>query len=262
MHYVEMPYCPSACRVADMEKHAPLCNNLQYFGQNARPSWLYSRCIFFPVDCSQPRFVWLKYHGPPYQQNIEREDLRRFVTGCPSGGDAAFDCFRECNRQLRDRIIVRHDSNALGNKQPYNQYIMALLGQVAGEYWRRPLLAQSCRFPVDNDLTRWAMGTRTKTSELLIPMDLDTTSLAPMLSFMKRRATSTNDYNLIIAAEDATPRTTIAGNASSKKASPKKTSPQKEKKQSLIEDRSAKGDTETESVVSWRNTPADGWTRK
>jgi len=230
MHCFNMPYCSSACRVADAEKHTPLCSTLQYFGQSARPSWLYSRCIFFPVDYSQPRFVWLKYYGLPCQRHIDREDLRLFVTDVPSGGDATFDCFREGNRQLRDRITVRHDSNALGNKQPYNQCVMALLGQVAGEYWRGPLLAQSYRYRVDDDLHRWPTGDRTEASEVLIPVDLDTASLAPILSFMKWRATSTDDYNLTIATEDATLRATIVGNVSPKKASPKKSSPKKKKK--------------------------------
>jgi hypothetical protein len=217
IHCHNMPYCSSTCRIEDAEKHAPLCRNLQYFGADSRPSGFYSRCIFFPVDSSQPCFVWLKYYGSPQQQHIDREHLRSFVTGVPSGGDAAFDCFREGNRQLRDRIIVRHDSNALGNKQPYNQCVMALLGREAGEYWRGPLLAQSYKYHINDGLYRWTAEDRTEMNEPLIPMDLDTTSLAPILSFMRWRATTTDDYSLSIAADDATLRRTIPKTATSKK---------------------------------------------
>jgi hypothetical protein len=148
----------------------------------------------------------LKYDEPPSQLEIDREYPRSYVTGVPSGGDAAFDYFREDNRQLRNRIVVHHDSNSLGNKQPYNECVMKLLGRVAGEHWRGPLLAQSYKYRIGDDLEAWVTEDRPRGGKPLIPIDLDTTSLALVLSFLNWRSILADDYGLNTDAGTMTPR--------------------------------------------------------
>jgi hypothetical protein len=196
----------------------------------------------------------LKYNGPPGQQEIDREHLRSYVNGVPSDGDAAFDCFREGNRQLLDRITVRHDSNSLGNKQPYNQCVMALLGQAAGEHWRGPLLAQSYKYRINDDLDEWNAEDRPDKGKPLIPMDLDTTSLPAILSFMNWRSTSVDDYNLETNANKATPRKASPETPSRKKASPEN------KRRKPVNTTTAKDEYDTESEFSWTKSSSGGWT--
>jgi hypothetical protein len=250
-----MSYCSSTCRTKDAEKHAPLCSTFLANHTSFRPSQSHYRSIFFPVHTAEPCFVWLKYDGPPDQQEIDREHLRSYVTGIPSGGDATFDCFREGDRQLPDRITVRHDSNYLGNKQPYNQCVMALLGQAAGKHWRGSLLAQSYKYRINDGPDEWSAE-----YEPLIPTDLDTTSLAPILSFMNWRATSVDEYNLDPDANEATRKDTSPKKPSPKKPCPSKASSKNAKRKS-VNKTPVKDEYDTESEVSWTESPSGGWTK-
>jgi hypothetical protein len=196
----------------------------------------------------------LKYDGPPSQLKIDREYLRSYVTGVPSGGDAAFDCFREGNRQLRNRIVVHHDSNSLGNKQPYNQCVIALLGRVARGHWRGPLLTQSYKYRIDDDLEAWVTEDRLKGSKPLIPIDLDTTSLASVLSFLNWRSISADDYGLNTDAGTMTPSKAFP------RTPPKKASP-KSKNRILAQATQIKNENDGEAEVGSKMTPSEGWAK-
>ena len=251
---LNMPYCSRVCRKKDAENHAPLCSTLLGNHTSFRPSPSHYRCIFFPADVTEPRFVWLKYDGPPGQLETDREYLRSYVTGVPSGGDAAFDCFREGNRQLRNRIVVHHDSNSLGNKQPYNECVMELLGRVAGEHWRGPLLAQSYKYRIDDDLEAWVTEDRPRGSKPLIPIDLDTTSLAPVLSFLHWRSISADDYGLNTDAGTMTPSKAFP------RTPPKKASP-KSKNRNPAQATQIKDEYDGETEVCWNMTFSEGWAK-
>lgn len=176
------------------------------------------------------------------------------MSGVPSDGDAAFECFREGNRQLLDRITVRHDSNSLGNKQPYNQCVMAPLGQAAGEHWTGPLLAQSYKYRINDDLDEWNAEDRPEKGKPLIPTDLDTISLPPILSFMDWRATSVDDYNLDTNANKAAP-----GKASPETPSRKKASSEN-KRRKPVNTTTVKDEYDTEIEFSWTKSSSSGWT--
>ncbi|CAO2652125.1 Nn.00g004080.m01.CDS01 [Neocucurbitaria sp. VM-36] len=196
-----MPYCSEACQTADLEKHSTLCTKLPFFTDRTRPSLSHIRCIYFPVAEVQPRFVWLKLHGDPQNMNIDREDLKRYISGCPSGGDMTFDCFRALNRPQNCSITIQHDNNFLGNKQPPNRSVQTLLGEQVASRLRGPLLAHAYKYRIGDGAAEWEAEDRELGVKPLIPLDLRIVALPPILSFLKWRATSTDGYELEVDRE-------------------------------------------------------------
>lgn len=98
---------------------------------------------------------------------------------------------------------------------------MALLGQVAGEHWNGPLLAQSYKYRINDGLDEWTAEDRPDKGRSLIPVALDPTRLAPFFPFMDWRATAVDDYDLDTDASKATPRKASPETPPRNKASPK-----------------------------------------
>ncbi|KAJ4375960.1 hypothetical protein N0V83_001240 [Neocucurbitaria cava] len=134
---------------------------------------------------------------------VNRDDLKRFISGSPSGGDMTFDCFREAKRTLMGRITIEHDNNMMGNKQPPNRALRTLCGDKVADRFRGPLVAHCYKYRMGDegkgwDLEDWGLGFRP-----LIPVDLGMASLPPILSFLKWRATSTDEYELEVEKKGA-----------------------------------------------------------
>lgn len=143
---------------------------------------------------------------------IDRDDLKRFIPADWSlNGDTTFDSFSEVKLPLvgpTSRITIQHDGNFLANKQPPNQAVKTLCGDKVADRWTGPLVAHCYKYRSvigddwdeewDWELEDWGLEFRP-----LIPVDLGTASLQPILSFLKRRATSTDKYELEVEKEGA-----------------------------------------------------------
>jgi hypothetical protein len=198
-----MNYCSKACYKKDAESHAPLCTAYPNFNEQHRPSGKHFRCIWFPVDAMQPRFVWLKHIGLDDSLTPDRDELEKFIPGTPNGGDAAFDCFREGNRYLSHEIVVYHDLKAKGD----NAYMKAMLGKDPGHFsWRGALLAVGFKARI---LELWSDDEPRRVERRkkeVIPVDLDIVSLPPIQSFLNWRARSIGNYSLAEEAEAVWPK--------------------------------------------------------
>jgi hypothetical protein len=95
------------------------------------------RCLLFPVDETQPRFIWMHHHhhdDRPDDLIVDRHEVKTHVAGSPSDGDMHFDCHRELKRQYANRLCVWHDNNMQGNKHARNAYLHALLGDKTADW--------------------------------------------------------------------------------------------------------------------------------
>jgi hypothetical protein len=98
-----------------------------------------------------------------------------------------FSHHHEIGRQSNSTISVQHGNNFLGNKQPRNECLLKLLGKDGNPgRWKGEFLAHTYRYRTGQEL--WDQG------RFRIPLDLGTTSLGPVMSFMRWRATSHEDY--------------------------------------------------------------------
>lgn len=169
-----------------MLQHKTLCDQFKNFLDEHRPSPDHRRVIFFPHHEERPRFVWLKYRGGPKCMNADYEELKKLVGQPECIG--FFDSDHELQRQYNATFWMQTNAAAAA-MLPYRS-LRPLLGPLA-ERWRGPIV---CMAPTKyNRSTDWddydAEDKGDEYSDTLIPFDLDTTSLAMHVAFLRFRAT-------------------------------------------------------------------------
>jgi hypothetical protein len=129
-----MQYCSTSCQQRDATQHNTLCSTFQNFQQRPTPN--HYRSIYFPVNESQPRFIWLFFNGSRGPQNVNDADLAQYVSGSRYGGITVTDHHDITPpRELKNMLIMQHDQNMYANNQPHSQSLQTMMGTLAAR-WR------------------------------------------------------------------------------------------------------------------------------
>ncbi|KAF3050942.1 hypothetical protein E8E11_009349 [Didymella keratinophila] len=180
-----MHYCSKVCQLGDDAQHKTLCDQFKNFQDQHRPSAMHRRVIFFPHNENGPRFVWLKYEGSGKMLSHDLDDLKQYIPVEPTASGMFFSDHQGIGREYNNTLWMQKIGNkGLDATMPTNRSLMPLLGQYAAR-WRGPVL---CMAP-----TKYAPGTDPSQrdvedqneEDVLIPYDLDTTSLGPHVAFLR-----------------------------------------------------------------------------
>jgi hypothetical protein len=126
-------YCTAACQQRDATQHNTLCTTFSNFQQ--RPTAKHYRSIYFPANKSQPRFIWLLFSGERGHQNVDRDDLARYVSGSSSGSTTVTARHGITPpRELKNMLVVQHDQNMFGNRQPANKCLGNMIRSQAARW--------------------------------------------------------------------------------------------------------------------------------
>ncbi|KAF3045029.1 hypothetical protein E8E12_004798 [Didymella heteroderae] len=181
-----MKYCSRACQKRDWKLHKTLCDQFKNFQDEHRPSPDHRRVIFFPPDKDSPRFVWLKYKGSRKCMFHDVDDFRKYIPGMATP-ISHFDSYRELGRQWNTTFwIQQHDPSA---HLPVNRSLIQLLDQYAAR-WRDPVI---CMAPLKyGRVVEWddydEEDKNLDCPDVLLPYDLDTTSLAVHVACLRFRS--------------------------------------------------------------------------
>jgi hypothetical protein len=146
----------------------------------------------FPENEPRPRFVWLKYRGEPQHMIHDLDDLGRFLP-------ESFECIglfnrhEAINRQFNNTLWMQ--ASAHGHRLGPNLCLWNLLGNHAA-HWRGPVIAMApTKYRQEEEYWDDREPQDVGITDLLIPLDLDTTSLAPHVDFLRQRSVEANWLN-------------------------------------------------------------------
>jgi hypothetical protein len=181
-------HCSQQCMQRDSEQHNTLCSTFQDFQQ--RPNENHYRSIYFPPNAFRPRFIWLRINGDRGGQRVDDEDLARYVSGTPSGR-LLVETHHGLKREFKNFMVIEHDDNMFGNRQPRNQCLLRMIGPHAAR-WRGDYVAHAYKYTYSSDESSWdeediALGEQLEDFPL-IALDLDTTTLGPLVAFLSWHA--------------------------------------------------------------------------
>tara|TARA_R110002003_G_scaffold1193_1_gene22740 strand:- start:15860 stop:16423 length:564 start_codon:yes stop_codon:yes gene_type:complete len=180
-----MEYCSQECQQHDLAQHSTLCSSFKNFQQ--RPSDQHYRAIYFPINGTNPEFIWLRMDGTRGDHQVTDAELAQYVPGNvsdPHGSDITVKRHHDLNREYKNFMVVVHDQHMWDNCQPVNQCLIHTVGPVA-QYWYGGYVAHGYKYyepylheidDVDRELT--------KNGYPLIALDLDTTSLGPLIAYI------------------------------------------------------------------------------
>jgi hypothetical protein len=178
-----MQYCSKPCQERDSAQHIMLCSTFKDFQD--RPTPEHYRSIYFPPNETSPRFIWLLITGDRGGQNVDSADLACYVAGRPFGRITVTHDFA-LDRELQNFMVVQLDEDMFGNGQPPNRCLMRMVGDKAAR-WRGDYVAHAFKYTYDTDPSEFHALDQDDDEEgngyQLIALDLDTTSLGPLLAW-------------------------------------------------------------------------------
>jgi hypothetical protein len=81
-------------------------------------------------------------------------------------------------------MIIEHDNNMFGNRQPPNRCLLSMIGPRAA-HWLGDYVAHAYKYIYNDDDSVWdAVDTALGEDFPLIALDLDTTSLGPLVAYL------------------------------------------------------------------------------
>jgi hypothetical protein len=178
-----MAYCSSGCQASDKPLHDNLC--VSFKNLQPRPSENHYRAIHFPVNDANPRFVWMEF-----VRITKRDPTYNVPTGATLEehvGVEETECYylnEDLNlvRNYNHWIRLHHNGTFLEDDTPYNLSQHALLPHPDNRYWCGSFLAHGLK---ESDRALIHPGHPFDPFMKMIPLDLDTMSLAPIIAFMQ-----------------------------------------------------------------------------
>jgi len=183
-----MRYCSAECQQNDLDQHSTLCSTFHNF--HKRPSQHHYRSIHFPVNANAPHFVWIRMdgdHGNRQRGNHEARnaDLAKYISG-PRNDAIGIEKHHGLDRKYSNFMFVEHDGNAFDKKQPVNQCLSHMVGPHA-VVWKGSYIAHGFKYLYSDEPSTYHEADREQTKNgdkfPLIALDLDTTSLGPLIAY-------------------------------------------------------------------------------
>ncbi|KAJ4299601.1 hypothetical protein N0V90_004847 [Kalmusia sp. IMI 367209] len=183
-------YCSLECLEKNKRVHGLLCATFKDYQE--RPDKNYYRGIYFPEHDTKPQFVWLEFDGSRLCMRMVDAVQEKYL-GNNSFRSVYFDDDKDLQRQFKHQVEVHHHDNFLYNGSDTNKSLAPLIGSTSAPGWRGPLLAQGCKYGYSEDYLDKVEPEDVESDDEgeipLIPMDLDTTSLGPIIAHLKFVAT-------------------------------------------------------------------------
>ncbi|KAL5414693.1 hypothetical protein PMIN06_010134 [Paraphaeosphaeria minitans] len=192
-----MAYCSPECQQNDMPMHKILCASFKDFQE--RPGDHFFRGIYFPEQGGDPHFVWLEGEGMPFHQRLTGNTTNQLL-GDGYWHSVDFDRDQRFARPFAHQLSIYHRANFLIDGSHVNACVASLIGYQLARGWRGPFLATARKYKnCEEDYGVVEMvdkGPDGKYDDIpLVLMDVDTTSLAPVLAHLKLIARAREIYN-------------------------------------------------------------------
>jgi hypothetical protein len=191
-----MTYCSGACQAKDEPLHKILCGTFKDF--HTRPGPDFYRGIYFPEDGGDPHFVWIETEGYPFEKHLTKNATEQFLReGFWHTLD--FDDDKRLGRTFDHQLSIYYRNNFLLDGSCVNLCLIPFLGHMHANRWRGPFLATSRKYK-DIEMDYGVVESQDQDPDReedvvpLLPMDLDTTSLSPVIAHFKFMARSQTQY--------------------------------------------------------------------
>ncbi|KAF2004161.1 hypothetical protein P154DRAFT_531840 [Amniculicola lignicola CBS 123094] len=131
-------YCSDDCEANDSNIHNILCESMS--DREDRPGAGFRRAVYFPVNESAPRFVWVPFNEEDWamDNHYVRQNLFHDVEFFQY---KTFDENPILKRRLGYSVFLWHDDEFKVNGQPENQALQSVSKVDLSRHWRGPLLA-------------------------------------------------------------------------------------------------------------------------
>jgi hypothetical protein len=176
----------------DRPIHEIFCSAFKDF--QTRPGPDFNRAIYFPEQGGDPHFVWIESEGSRYWKNLTGNTTEKYL-GEGGWRTLDFDDDKRFGRTFDHQLSIYHRSNFLIDGSGVNHCLAPFIGYSNASRWRGPFLATSRKYKdIEMDYGAIEPQDQYPGGEFdefpLLPMDLDTTSLSPVLAHLQFMARS------------------------------------------------------------------------
>lgn len=174
-------YCSVECQLRDSPQHHTLCSTFKDFQQ--RPSEKHYRAILFPFAELKPRFIWQLIDGDRGYHTPNKEDLSQYLQRGTEGYFVSWNGDVLPLRELKHSMYIDVEQSSVSNEGPPNMCFFTMINPHVGNLRRGTHLGRGWKYTNLNEKDAWDEADRElRDGFLLIALDLDTTSLGPLLA--------------------------------------------------------------------------------
>jgi hypothetical protein len=178
-------YCSEKCLQDDQEQHRTVCNQFTDDEVLTRPSPYRYRAIHFPVDADTPQFIWLLMNGPRGGHSVSDNDLDKYISRSKPGREIIDRTKGLDAQKYRNMLIVDFDSDAQEGGGPVNQCLAHMVGPQAANR-RGGYVVHAYKYQFSDHLSQIQAGDRIDGARPRIALNLDTTSLRPVIEYFSK----------------------------------------------------------------------------
>ncbi|KAF2027182.1 hypothetical protein EK21DRAFT_115074 [Setomelanomma holmii] len=115
---------------------------------------------------------------------VDDTDLAQFVSGSRHGGIFVSSHKGIKDRSYKNAMSVEHDQNTFMNNPPANQCLVSMIGPAAAR-WLGGYVAHGWKYQAWDEKETWDEENKALGADFpLIAVDLDTTSLGPLIAYL------------------------------------------------------------------------------
>lgn len=169
------------CQLRDSPQHHTLCSTFKDFQQ--RPSEKHYRAILFPFAELKPRFIWQLIDGDRGYHTPNKEDLSQYLQRGTEGYFVSWNGDVLPLRELKHSMYIDVEQSSVSNEGPPNMCLFTMINSHVGNLRRGTHLGRGWKYTNLNEKDAWDEADRELRDGFpLIALDLDTTSLGPLLA--------------------------------------------------------------------------------